>query len=222
MSKEILLQAESRNEHGSRPAGRLRREGRVPAVIYGHGVSPISVSVDAKQLRNALRTESGMNALITIKVGSDSHLALAREPQVNHVRGTLEHVDFLIVNRNEEVTAEVPLTLVGEAEGVKRGGGVLEHHLFSLPVRATPDKIPPHIEIEISHLAVGDSLHVHEIKLPEGVAADIDGDTTVVLVDVPRVVVTEEPEAATEEGAEAEGAEAAAPAAEGEAPAENA
>src|SRR4051812_20433369 len=114
MSKEIVLEAESRPESGSRPAGRLRRQGRVPAVVYGHGVTPLSISVDAKQLRTALRSESGMNALITIKIGSDSHLALAREPQVNPVRGAIEHVDFLIVNRNEEVTAEVPLILVGE------------------------------------------------------------------------------------------------------------
>ncbi len=212
MAKEVVLDAEARPDSGSRIAGRIRREGKVPAVIYGHGIAPKSIAVDARALRGALHTEAGLNALINLKVGKESHLALAREPQRDPVRGTIQHVDFLVVNRDEEVTAEVPITLIGEAEGVKRGGGVLEHHIFTLPVKATPDKIPSHVELDISEMNVGDSLRVSDIKLPTGVTTGMEAEEMVVMVDIPRVVAEPEPEV-TEEAVE-EGAEGAEPTSE--------
>lgn len=216
MSKEIVLEAAARPESGSGPAGRLRREGRVPAVVYGHGVTPKPVSVDARALRAALHTDAGLNALITLNVEGETHLAMVREPQINPIRSSLNHVDFLIVNRNEEIAAEVPLTIVGEAEGVKRGGGVLEHHLFALHVKATPDKIPTHLDIDISALGVGDSLHVRDIALPAGVSTDLDPETAVLMVDVPRVVAAATPA----EGEVVEGEAVAAETPAAEAPAE--
>jgi large subunit ribosomal protein L25 len=97
----------------------------VPAVLYGHGTDPISLAVDSRELRNALTGDAGLNALITLKVDSDSHLAMARQLQRHPVKGSVDHVDFVIVRRDEIVTADIPITLVGEATEVNQNDGIV-------------------------------------------------------------------------------------------------
>ncbi len=128
---EISLVAEPRSDKGSPATRRLRVSGRVPGVVYGHGVKPIPVSVDERALHGALSTEAGANALIDLTIGKTHHLALARELQRHPVRQTVAHVDFIVVRRDEIVAAEVPVTLVGEALAVSRAGGTVEQLLLS-------------------------------------------------------------------------------------------
>jgi len=200
---EIILVAEAGREVGSRPARRQRASGRIPAVVYGEGIEPVAVSVAARDLRAALSTEAGLNALLSLDVAGRRYLTLARELQRHPVRGTLIHVDFQVVDPNREVTADVPINLVGEAIELQRADGVLEQMLFVMPVKARPADIPSHIEVDISELAIGSSVRVADVALPAGVAADIDAEATIAIGSAPRVAALEAP-------AEGEGAEAGA------------
>lgn len=207
---EITLEARPGRVTGSAESNRLRAQGRIPAVIYGHGTEALPVSVDARELRAALSTEAGLNQLLNLQVGSSSHLTLARELQRHPVRNTLSHVDFLIVRRDEVVTADVPLILVGEAKEVERQGGLVEQPVTSIAVRATPDRIPHAIEIDITNLNVGDSVRVSDLDLPEGVVTEVDSEEAVVTTELSAAAL--EPEEAEAEGegeGEAEGEETA-------------
>jgi large subunit ribosomal protein L25 len=210
---EITLVAEAGRAAGSRPTRRLRAEGRIPAVVYGHGADPIAVSVVGRDLRAALSTEAGLNALLSLQVDGSSYLTMAREIQRHPVRGTVLHVDFQVVDREQQVSAEVPVNLVGEATEVDHADGVVDQQLFSLPVKARPEDIPSHVEVDISALTVGTSVRVSDVTLPAGVELDIDPDTTVV-TGVPPRVQTRAEELAEEEAAAESAAAAAAEAPE--------
>ena len=215
---EVTLIAEPGRPIGSAASRRLRASGRIPAVVYGHGGSGTAVSVDARDLRHALSGDAGLNQLLSLRVGSDTHLALARSLQRHPVRHTVVHVDFLIVRRDEVIAADVPIVLVGEARAVEQEQGIVEQQLTSLSVNATPDRIPPNLEVDISGLAVGDAVRVSDLSLPSGVTTDVSPDEPVVLATVSRAAIAlEEEEAAAAEEAAAEapaaGAEGAAQAA---------
>jgi large subunit ribosomal protein L25 len=212
MADNITLLAEPRSERGSRPAGRLRRTGQVPAVVYGLGTETIEVSVPARELQHILH--GGANTLVTLKVGGDDALTLVRQVQREPTRGDLLHVDFVRVRTDVAVTAEVPLRLEGEPAGVK-DGGVLEQMVFTLSIEAKPQDIPAHLEADVSHLDIGGQIRISEIALPSGVVTPLDGETLVAQVVAPRVVEEEVP-AEGEEGAEGEAVEGAEGATEGE------
>jgi large subunit ribosomal protein L25 len=213
---DIILEARPGRSTGSRASRRLRREGRVPAVVYGTGVDPVAVTVEARQLRAALSTPAGLNAVVTVQVEGSSYPTLARELQRHPVRGTVQHVDFVIVDLRVETHADVPITLVGEAVELHRQDGVLDQQMFALTVRARPTDIPAHLDLDISALTVGDSLRVSDLVLPSGVATDVDPETVVVAGQASRVAAeVEEAEAEAAAAAAEEGAEAAP--AEGEA-----
>ncbi|MGH9208179.1 MAG: 50S ribosomal protein L25, partial [Acidimicrobiales bacterium] len=171
---EIKVAAEVGRPIGSRPARRLRRDGRIPGVIYGHGIDPLPVAVEARSLRAALTTEAGLNALLAIEVDGTSHLTLAREIQRHPVRGSVSHVDFQVVRRDEVVTSDVPINLVGEAAEVHKGDGMVEQQLFSLSVQAVPAAIPNIIEVDISDLTIGQAIRVVDIVLPQGASTELD------------------------------------------------
>jgi large subunit ribosomal protein L25 len=211
---DITLATEPRRELGSRPAGRLRREGKVPAVVYGLGADTVSVTVPSRELQHILAGESGANTLITLDVDGESVLTLARQIHRHPTRGELVHVDFIRIRRDVAVSAEIPVHLLGEATGV-RDGGLLEQLLFQLTVEAMPGNIPVSIEIDVSDLAIGDQLRVEDIPLPAGVETQAEADFVVAQVAAPRVV-TEAEEGEEGEAAEGEAAEG------GEAPAADA
>lgn len=201
---EISLVAETGRRTGSSESRRLRAAGRIPAVVYGHGTEAISVSVDGRELRHALSGEAGLNQLLELKIGSNSHLAMARVLQRHPVRNTVVHVDFQIVRRDEVVSAEVPLVLTGEAKAVSQAGGIIEHQLVALTVHATPARIPSSIEVDVSELAMGEGIRVADIKLPTGVTTDVSPDEPVVVTSVSRAAQElEQAEAAEEAEAEA-------------------
>ena len=207
------LVAETGRPSGSRPSRRLRGEGRIPAVVYGPGVDqPIAVTVGARELRAALGTAAGLNAVVTLKVDGASYPTLARELQRHPVRGTVMHLDFQVVDLNVETHADVGITLTGEPVELHRADGVVDQLLFTLTVRARPADIPPHLDLDISELMVGGSLRVSDLTLPSGVSTDVDPETVVVSGQASRVAAAaEEAEAAAAVGEE--GAEGAAPAA---------
>ncbi|MHB8245092.1 MAG: 50S ribosomal protein L25 [Acidimicrobiales bacterium] len=207
---EIQLVAEPGRPEGSSASRRLRHAGRIPAVVYGHGIEPIPVSVDARELRVALNGEAGSRALLQLHVGADRHLAVARQLQRHPVRHTVTHIDFQVVSRDEIISADIPITLVGEALIVHRGGGTVTQELVTLQVKARPASLPPHIEIDITDLEIGDTVRVADIKLPAGVETDADPEQAIVSGQPPQVTVLPEP---TEAG-EAEPGEAAAGAVE--------
>src|SRR5581483_7682655 len=155
---EIALAAEVGRPTGSRAAGRLRAAGKIPGVLYGHGTSPTPVSVDGRALRNALTTDAGLNALL--ELDGTKHLTMARELQRDPVRHSVMHVDFVIVRRDEVISADVTITLVGDALQVHREDGVVDQSMFTISVRTTPGNIPPTIEVDVSELAIGDTIRV--------------------------------------------------------------
>ncbi|HEX9505519.1 MAG TPA: 50S ribosomal protein L25 [Acidimicrobiia bacterium] len=201
---DITLATEKRTELGSRPAGRLRRQGKVPAVVYGLGTDSVPVTVPSRELQHILAGESGANTLIALDVDGESVLTLARQIHRHPTRGELVHVDFIRIRRDVAVSAEIPLHLVGEPTGV-RDGGLLEQLMFHLTIEAMPGNIPVAIEIDVAALAIGDQLHVSDIPLAAGVAAQAEGDTVVVQIAAPRIAT----EAGEGEAAEGEGQAAA-------------
>jgi large subunit ribosomal protein L25 len=210
---DITLASAPRTELGSRPSGRLRREGKVPAVVYGLGTDSVSITVPARELQHILAGEAGVNTLINLDVDGESVLTLARQIHRHPTKGILVHVDFVRISRDVAVTAEIPIHLLGEAEGVK-DGGLLEQLLFHLTVEAMPGNIPVAIEIEVDALGIGDQLRVEDLTLPEGVATHAEPDFVVAQVAAPRVVTEEEAEEGeAAEGEAPEGGAAEAPAA---------
>ena len=184
---EITLTAEAGRPVGSSAAGRLRAAGKIPGVLYGHGTDPVPVAVEGRALRAALTTDAGLNALLELQIDGDNHLAMARDIQRHPVRHTVTHVDFVIVRRDEVMTVDVPITLVGEAEEVHRAEGVVDQQAFTLTVQATPGRIPNSIEIDISGLAVGDVIKVGDLRLPESVTTETDPEQALVVGKPPQV-----------------------------------
>jgi large subunit ribosomal protein L25 len=218
---ETKLTAERRDDHGKGVARKLRAAGRVPAVLYGHGQETQALSVDAHDMFRVLHTSAGANVLVDLKVDKDEHLVLPREIQRNHIKGTIVHVDFLVVSRTETIQVNVEIVDVGEAPGVKQGG-VVDHHLREVLVECFPQDVPEHLEADVSGLDLNDVLHVSDLVAPEGVTILTNPEETVLAVIVPAVLkteadltiageepaVVEEPEAAEGEAAEGEGAPA--------------
>jgi large subunit ribosomal protein L25 len=213
MSDAILI-AQKRTETGDGPAKRLRRGGRVPAVVYGLGAGTVSVSVPARELDHILHSASGSNTLITLQVDEGNQLALARQVHRHPVRGTVLHVDFVRVRADQKIEAEVPIQFVGEAEGV-RNGGLFEQSLFGLTVEALPGDIPNAFEHDISALVIGDAIHVRDLAVPAGVVVLQEDDAVVAHISLPRAIEEEVAEPVEgEEGEEGAEAGAEAPAAE--------
>jgi large subunit ribosomal protein L25 len=217
---EVTLVAESGRAIGTRSSGRLREEGRIPAVVYGHGITPLSVSINRRELRAVLHTDAGHNAVINLEVGSDSHLTIVKDMQRHPVRNEVIHVDFLVVNRNEIVTVDTPIVFTGESKAVHDANGTIDQQLFTLSVNSTPGNIPNEITVDISGMGIGDSIRVSDLRLPEGVTTDVDPEEAVAIAQVTRATIeAEELEAEVAEGAEGETAEGEADeTAEGEAP----
>ena len=219
--EEVSLVADVGRVAGSAEARRLRAQGKVPAVLYGHGIEPLALAVGSRDLRAALTSDAGVNALISLDLAGQRHLAMARQLQRHPTRRTIDHVDFVIVRRDEVVTAEVPVHLVGEAEDVERVDGLVEQQLFTLTVHAKPGDLPNAIEVDISSLSIGEAIRVADLKLPAGVTSELDPEEPVVVAQASRMAaeveeadaaaeaeaVGEEPEAAADEEAQATGGE---------------
>jgi large subunit ribosomal protein L25 len=217
---ETTLAADTGRPTGSRPANRLRAEGRVPAVVYGQGMEPVAVSVDRRELRQALSGPAGVNALISLTVDGATHPTIVKQLDRHPLRRTVMHVDFLKVNLDEDIEVAVPLTLVGEAKAVLSEGGLVDPAVDTITVRTRPNTVPNELPIDVSELTIGDVLRLSDLQVPAGVELVEDPDMVIVTAlgqaaeEEPEVVEGEEEEAAEGEAVPA-GDEGAAGAGEG-------
>lgn len=214
MTKTITLGAIKRDGTGKGAARQMRLGGRVPAVLYGKGMESVSLSVDAREALQLFHSISVENTVVGLAVEGEKEpvQTLVREIQTHAYRDDLIHIDFLRIQKGVVVDVEIPVHLVGVAVGVKMGGGTMEQIIHELPVRCIPSKIPELLELDVSELDLGESLHVSDIAIPEGVEVTVDLGRTLCSVAAPRAEIVEE----EEEGVElAEGEEPEEAAAEG-------
>lgn len=183
---------------------KVRNEGKIPAVVYGYGAKNTSVKVEEVDFIKVIR-EVGRNGVIELEVGSNTVKVMVSDYQINPIKNKITHIDFLAINMKAELTVDVVVNLVGEAEGTKEGG-VVQQPLFQLSVTATPDDIPENIEVDVTELNIGDTITVGDLKADKAYTINNEDDEAIVSVVPP--TVEEEPEEAVE-GEEAEGTEAA-------------
>ena len=207
---ETNLKAKVRENSGSAQSRRSRGEGNIPAVVYGLGMDPVSVEIDAREFTNALKTEAGSNVIFNLEVGKDKYTALAREIQKHVYRNEFLHVDFVQVDLSQTVDADVQINFTGIPMGVKEEGGVVQTVNSTITITALPTNIPTSLDLDISELNVGDNLAATDVDLPEGVElANDEDDSILVTITIPRAAVEEEEEIEGLEGEEVEGEEGA-------------
>jgi len=190
---EVKIAAESRDEFGKGAARRSRREGKVPAVLYGHGTETRHLSLPGHDLMLALKTPNVLLRLDGQKSGAD--LALPKAVQRDPVKGFIEHVDLILVRRGEKVTVEVPIRVSGD---IAPGDTMLNQQLVQIPVEADATNIPQGIDVDVEGLELGQAVHASDLKLPPGVTLQVEPDTLVLQVIAQQVA--EEPEAEEAEG----------------------
>jgi large subunit ribosomal protein L25 len=209
--ERVKLVVQNRAVLGSAESRRLRRQGLIPGVLYGRE-TPVAIAVDERDLRHALTGDAGTNAVLDVVVeGGKSHASVLKEYQQDPVRGFITHVDLQEVRLDQPIHATVPVHLVGEAAGAKEGG-VLQQAVTEITVEALPLEVPATVDFDVSGLHIGDSAHLGDVPLPDGVTLVDDAET--VLASVTQPTRVEEPEETLEEGEEAATAELA----EGEQP----
>ncbi|MGW2561348.1 50S ribosomal protein L25/general stress protein Ctc [Streptomyces sp. NPDC001514] len=196
---EVKLAAEARTEFGKGAARRIRRDSKVPGVLYGHGVDPIHVTLPGHELLLALRTP---NVLLALEIEGKKELAIPKAVQRDPLKGFLEHVDLLLVKRGEKVSVEVPVHAEGE---LAPGGNLLEHVLNALPVEAEATHIPEAFTVSVEGLVAGASVLAKDVALPDGVTLAVEDDAVVL-----QVLAAQAEEPAAEGEGEAEGEEVAA------------
>ena len=225
-SSTNVLSAKPRSDKGKGPARRLRAAGLIPAVVYGQKREPTHIAVDPAAIEKAIATPHRFNTLLTLQLDGTEKQVLFREYEVDPVTRRLLHADFLEVERGKPVKVDVPIVATGKAEGVI-AGGILTVSAHSIVVEALPDRIPVQIEVDVTPLKIGGSIHIADVKAPEGVKIKYATNFTVAVVTAPEKEEVVAPVAAAVPGAvpaegaaaPAAGAPAAAPGAPGSAPA---
>jgi large subunit ribosomal protein L25 len=197
------LSATPRDGTGKGSARSLRAQGRIPAIIYGHGRDPQALAIDTRELEKLLSRISAESTVIELSMDGKSARTLIREIQRHPFKRQILHVDFQELVAGEKVTVRIPIVLSGIPEGVRVDGGILDQVMRELEIEVDPANIPNHVEVDVNELRIGDSVHVRDIALPEGVELVGEADSTVCVVSAPRAVVetvvaTEEAEVAAE------------------------
>jgi len=206
---DVKLNATSGRATGSAHSRRLRASGSVPGVLYGLGQEPLPLTVDWADLRRALTTEAGLNALITLEVDGSTNLTLVKDIQRHAVRRDVMHVDFIAVDPDATITVEVPVVLIGDADEVANEGGIVDQLLYMLTVDAKPDSIPNELEVDVSGLTLTETIKVSDIVLPAGVTTEVDPEEAVAVGQIVRATLAEEaaPTDISDEDGEAVGGE---------------
>lgn len=212
---QTTLTATPRTGSGTPTARRLRAEGHIPGILYGRGMEPISVTVERREFRVALSGPAGVNTVLDLHVGGNSYPAVVKELQRHPIRRTVNHIDFLQVNMNEEITVHIAFRIEGESKAVAAMGGLVDPTVDSIEVSCTPTDMPNEFVVDVTDMQPDTVIRLSDIPMPKGVTPLGDPDMAVVTV-LTTAAEVEEPVAAEEEG-EAEGEEA--PAADSDAPA---
>ncbi len=190
MATNATLIATPRTETGKGVARKLRAAGDVPGVIYGHKRQAQALTVNARELDRLLSRISAANTVVELTVGGATSRTLIREIQRHPFKRQLLHVDFQELVAGETVTVKVPLVIVGIAEGVRNGDGVLDQVLYSLEIECDPANMPNHIDVDVTAVGVGESLHVRDLTLPPGITTVLDdADASVLSVQITRAAV---------------------------------
>lgn len=180
MAKKTTLKAAPRARTGSGRLNQMRREGWLPSVIYGRGAENKNLKVDAKTFDELIARSSSENIVVNLEIeGEGTRLAFLQAIQHDPLSGSTLHADFLAIDSKTEITAHIPAHLVGEAPGVKTGG-VIEQYVHALEITCLPDDLPETIDVDISNLQLGDSLHVGEVTYPKGVRPTHSADVVIV------------------------------------------
>jgi large subunit ribosomal protein L25 len=204
-----VLLAQTGRVTGSAASRRLRGDGTVPGILYGHGMAPLPVAVERRELRIALSGAAGVNTVLDLTVDGTVYPAIVKDLQRHPVRRSVVHVDFIQVNLDEEITVSVPLRLVGEAREVEQEGGLVDPSVDSIEVVTTPRNIPDEFVVDVSEMTMDTVIRLGDVPMPDGVTATGDPESPVVTVLTMRAEVAEieaaDAEAAAEQEAEAEG-----------------
>ena len=187
------LNASVRNERGTGVARKLRQAGKVPAVIYGHGREPQSLAVDTREIEKLLSQVSAASTVIELSIDGSASRTLIREIQRHPFKRHIVHVDFQELVAGEKVTVSVPLRFTGTADGVRNSGGILEETMHQIHIRVDPSIIPDHIDVDVTPLTIGHSIHIRDLSLPEGVTILDDAGATVCVCTAPKTVVEATP-----------------------------
>ena len=190
--RQIALNAKVRDKIGKGASRRLRRQGRIPAIVYGRKESPLSLEVGERELKKVAGMTAGQNAIINLSLDGEEGkiLALVKDVQHHPVTDRLLHVDFYRISLHDKITVSAPVTVTGESVGVKEGG-ILEHILWEVEVECLPTRVPERIEVDITSLKIGDTVHVRDLKTEEGIKILTEGEKTVLSL-VPPTVIKEE------------------------------
>jgi large subunit ribosomal protein L25 len=183
------LSASVRADRGTGVARKLRQNGQIPAVIYGHGREPQSLAVVTRDIDKLLSQFSAASTVIDLTVGGGTVRTLIREIQRHPFKRHILHIDFQELVAGEKITVSVPLRFTGTAEGVRNSGGILEETMHQVHLRVDPSNIPDHIDVDVTHLTIGHSLHIRDIQLPEGVTVLDDTKATICVCAAPKAAV---------------------------------
>jgi large subunit ribosomal protein L25 len=187
----VSLSANARDGKGKGAARSLRSQGQVPAVIYGHGRDPQALALNARDLDKMLSHIQAESTVIEVTVGGHTAKTLIREIQRHPIKRQILHVDFQALVAGEKVTVSIPIVLLGVPEGVRLEGGVLDQTLREIEIEVDPSNIPDHVEYDITNMVIGDSVHISDLKVPEGVEVIDDPETSVAVLAAPRAVIEE-------------------------------
>jgi large subunit ribosomal protein L25 len=198
-----VLAAYLRKNTGKGAARKLRKNNQVPAIFYGPGTEPIMLALDYPALKRLIKQASGENIILDLQVksdsGTESKKAMLKDLQIDPVKDTYVHADFYEISMDKEITVEIPIQLINTPIGATNGG-VLQHIMRELTITCLPDKLIDAFEVDISGLDIGDSIHIRDIELPEGITSVEEGSLTVAIMAAPTVEVEKEEE--EEEGIE--------------------
>jgi large subunit ribosomal protein L25 len=189
----VSLSANARDGKGKGAARSLRSQGQVPAVIYGHGRDPQALALNARDLDKMLSHIQAESTVIEVTVGGQTAKTLIREIQRHPIKRQILHVDFQALVAGEKVTVSIPIVLQGIPEGVRLEGGVLDQTLREIEIEVDPSNIPDHVEYDVTNMVIGDSVHISDLKVPEGVEVLDDPETSVAVLAAPRAVIEETP-----------------------------
>lgn len=203
------LAALPRTTTGSPAARRLRADGHIPGVIYGQGMTPISVTIERRELRLALSGPAGSNTVLSLEVDGKSYPAVVKDMQRHPIRRTVAHIDFLQVNMNEEITVSVAVHIVGESKAVAAEGGLVDAAVDSIEVSCTPNNMPNAFEIDVTEMQPGDVIRLADVPMPKGVTALGDPEMPIVTILITSAAEAEADVAEAAEGAAADEAPAA-------------
>lgn len=199
---QLALAARIRKDRGKEAARKLRKEGQIPAVCYGPKSAPVALAVDYLDLERTIKQASSENIILDLMVesekGTQPRRAMLKDLQIEPIKGSYLHADFYEIAMDEEITVDIPIHLTGESIGVEKGG-ILSQIRRQLSVTCLPGKLVDSLEVDVSGLDIGDSLHIEDLTLPEGMESNEEGHLTVATISAPSEVAEEEEEEVEEE-----------------------